>query len=138
MQYTRFFLMHYIQLNTTMTKQTEFLAMWCNEGLECIIDLTAYKEDHDAWEKRKMWQVLKDETLHDIEPTLPLRQMILRAKVNSQRVYEIYTFAATDGISKKQIEDLFVTNPQYIVDFIRKNGNKVYSDWVAKERVVIR
>jgi hypothetical protein len=36
----------------------QFLIMWCNEGLECCIDIT---ED----EQRRMWQQLKGERVSE-------------------------------------------------------------------------
>lgn len=116
--------------------KSDFLAMWSSEGLECVIDLSAWKQKVDIWEKSEIWSILKEEA-HGIAPSIPLKQMILRARVNSQRVYEIYTFTVTDGITKQDVEELFATSPQYIVDFIRKNGYKVYSDYSNQTAKVI-
>lgn len=105
----------------------KFLASWCSEGLETLYDLT-------AWEKENIWRVLKEETVSDA-PKLNL--MIMRARANSQRQYEIYIFE-TDNVGKNEVSNLFETSPQFIVDFIRKNGSKIYSDYSPNSKKVIQ
>lgn len=117
-------------------KTTDFLAMWCNEGLECLFNLTEFKKDHDNWEKSVIWDTLKESKMRDIEPTIPLKMMILRAQFNQHREYEIYTFTASRGVDEKEVRTLFNTNPQFIVDFIRKNGSKVISHKEKNRRVI--
>lgn len=104
-----------------------FLVMWDQYGLEAIFDLNDWQARTDAWEKETIFSVLKEEP-HSPAPKIPLRHIILRAQVNSERHYEIYTFIADKGITEKDIRGLFDENPQYIVDFIRKNGFKIYSN----------
>jgi hypothetical protein len=62
--------------------------------------------------------------------------MILRAKVNSQRHYEIYQFAA-EGLDIEDIKITFETDPQFLVDHIRKNGKKIFSDKFEPSKVLI-
>ena len=61
--------------------------------------------------------------------------LLLRARVNSQRQYEIYEFNST--LSYTELKDAFNTSPQPIVEWIRKNGVKVYSDYIKSDRKVI-
>lgn len=116
-------------------KARHFLAMWDMQGLECIFDITKLKEERDNWEKKKIWQVLKEEQLHDIEPTIPLNLMILRARVNAQRHYEIYEF--NSYLSKEELEEVFDSDPQPLVEWIRENGYKVYSNYVQRKKCLI-
>jgi hypothetical protein len=103
--------------------------MWCNEGLECCIDIT---ED----EQRRMWQKLKGETVS--ESKIPnLNHMMLRARVNSQRHYEIYVCDAVDGITAEDIRDMFEANPQTAADTIRRLGHCLHSDRATNDRVLI-
>lgn len=104
-------------------------------GLECIFDITKLKEDHDTWEKAKIWRVLKEEKVDVPAPTIPLRELILRAKFNSQRSYEIYEFNST--LSESELREEFARDPQPVVNWIRENGYKVYSDYVKQERKMI-
>jgi hypothetical protein len=112
--------------------------MWCNEGLECIYDVAAAKQEIENWEKETIFSILKEENYAGPKPNpIPLNQMILRARMNSQRSYEIYEFNSALDIDG--VKELFKTDPQIVVDWIRKNGYKTYSDYVdEKSRVVIR
>ena len=107
----------------------QFLIMWCNEGLECCIDLT---ED----EQQRMWERLKGEPVS--ESAIPNYQhLLLRARVNSQRHYEIYSIEATDGITAEDIQDMFEANPQTAADTIRRLGHCLHSDRSEKYKVAI-
>ena len=107
----------------------QFLIMWCNEGLECCIDIT---ED----EQRRMWQQLKGERVS--ESAIPnYNHLLLRARYNSQRHYEIYSVAATDGITAEDIQDMFEASPQSAADTIRRLGHCMHSDRATKDRVLI-
>jgi len=107
----------------------QFLIMWCNEGLECCIDVT---ED----QQRRMWQKLKGEQVS--ESTIPNYQhLLLRARYNSQRRYEIYTCKATDGITAEDIREMFEADPQGAADTIRRLGHCLHSDRAERQRVVI-
>jgi hypothetical protein len=107
----------------------QFLIMWCNEGLECCIDVT---ED----QQRRMWQKLKGEQVS--ESTIPNYQhLLLRARYNSQRHYEIYSVEATDGINAEDIREMFEADPQGAADTIRCLGHCLHSDRATKNRVLI-
>lgn len=113
----------------------KLIAMWDNTGLECLINVTKHEKELDIWEKKKMISVLKEESLLELKPKIPLREMIIRARANNQRHYEIYGFTST--ISEKDVRDMFKREPQFIVDWIRENGVKIYSDRVKTKDVVI-
>ena len=107
----------------------QFLIMWCNEGLECCIDVT---ED----QQRRMWQKLKGEQVS--ESAIPnYNHLLLRARYNSQRHYEIYSVEATDGITAEDIQDMFEASPQTAADTIRRLGHCLHSDRAQKNRVAI-
>ena len=107
----------------------QFLIMWCNEGLECCIDITAE-------EQRRMWQKLKGEPMS--ESAIPnYNHLLLRARFNSHRHYEIYSVEATDGISAEDIREMFEASPQSAADTIRRLGHCLHSDWAQKNRVLI-
>ena len=107
----------------------QFLIMWCSEGLECCIDVT---ED----QQRRMWQKLKGEPVS--ETAIPNYQhLLLRARFNNQRHYEIYSVEATDGITAEDIREMFEANPQSAADTIRRLGHCLHSDRAERHRVVI-
>ena len=104
----------------------KFLAMWDCNGLECLFDITDL--EHDA-----MISGLKNEAF---KTPFNLTMMMMRARFNNQRSYEIYTFETEPDIDYDCIKDMFDNTPQTIVNAIRKNGNKIYSDYTAKEKVI--
>lgn len=112
-----------------------FIAMWCNEGLECIYDGHQAQGIIAEWEKEYLVATLKDGECRARPNPIPLNMMILRARFNSQREYEIYGFNTT--LTMKQVKDVFKKNPQTIVDVIRTTGNQIYSDYTSKERKLI-
>lgn len=107
----------------------QFLVVWDNLGLEFCVDVT---ED----QQRRMWQKLKGEPVS--ESRIPNYQhLLLRARYNSQRHYEIYTVEVTDGITAEDIKDMFEANPQSAADTIRRLGHCMHSDRAEKQRVAI-
>lgn len=101
------------------------MVVWDMLGLETLFNLT-------EWEKKTTWAILKDEP----KPNSPnLNAILLRAKINIHRKYEIYIFSSIE-LTEESIRDCFDNNPQFIVDFIRKNGNKIYSDYSTTNQVI--
>jgi hypothetical protein len=83
-----------------------------------------------------MWQKLKSEPMS--ESAIPnYNHLLLRAKVNSHRHYEIYTVEATDGITAEDIREMFEASPQTSADTIRRLGHCLHSDRAERNRVLI-
>ena len=78
---------------------------------------------------------MKEERPEPPPPHVPLQMLILRARYNSQRHYEIYTFDSE--LSEEDIKETFVSAPQVIVDAIRNVGHELYIDRVLKKTQVI-
>lgn len=97
-------------------KSRKFLAMWCNQGLECLIDFTKVEED----------AIIAGLSGESYTPPVSLEILKLRAMVNQQRHYEIWAF--TSEIPEVSILELFSTSPQTIADAIRGCGHQIYSD----------
>jgi hypothetical protein len=106
-----------------------FVVVWDNTGLEYVGNVT---ED----EQRRVWGKLKGKPVGTALPNL--NHMILRARYNPQRHYEIYQVEATDGITADDIRDMFAASPQTAADTIRRLGHCYFSDRVQEDRVVIR
>lgn len=107
----------------------QFLVVWDQLGLECCIDVT---ED----QQRRMWESLQGK--HVSDSRIPnINHIMLRARFNSQRHYEIYTVEATDGITAEDIRDMFEASPQTAADTIRRLGHCIHSDRAERDRVLI-
>lgn len=100
--------------------------MWDCNGLECLFDIT----DHDG---DAMMAGLKGETF---KVPYNISMMLMRARFNSQRSYEIYTFSTDSTLDYDEVRALFESDPQTIVNSIREQGNMIFSDYTAKKKVI--
>ena len=116
-------------------KANHYLAMWDMQGLECLFDVDLHMNKYNEWEKQKVVSILKEEQVPIQPQGIPLQMLILRARANSQRTYEIYEFNST--VKYDELKEAFNDNPQPIVEWIRENGKQVYSDYVKQERKMI-
>ena len=95
---------------------TTFMLVWDMHGLESCINITEI-------EHKKVLNTLsgaKDET------SVPLNLMLLRARVNSQRHYEIYAVTVDESITENDLVTMFKDSPQTSADLIRERGHKIY------------
>lgn len=105
--------------------------MWDMLGLECVFSIDDAKKVIDNFNKEKVWKILKEESIDCKPPNpIPLALLIVRARANSHRNYEIYSFQTY--LSERQVRKTFAANPQPIVEWIRENGNKIYSDYIKQ------
>lgn len=115
-----------------------FIASWDEEGFECLQDIT--KNHPDVWEKADLIDILsskKDKPSKN--PFLEqLSMMKMRARCNTHRFPEIYAFKADDDITEEQVHAWRDSDPQGLVDWIRKNGVEVVSHRRSEARVQIR
>jgi hypothetical protein len=107
----------------------QFVVVWDNTGLEYIGDITLD-------EQQRTWSALKGEPLKYTIPNIS--HLMLRARYNTQRHYEIYIVTATDGITADDIRDMFEADPQASADTIRRIGQCVHSDRAREDSIVIR
>ncbi len=110
----------------------QFVISWCQEGLEGIVPITDL-------EKEESWNILQGKQATGRINQI-INMMVLRAKVNSQRRYEVYAIDATDGITEDDLRSLFETSPQTAADLIRERGTMIFSDRVNRndKNIVIR
>lgn len=112
------------------------LASWCSDGFECLQDVTNLYPDN--FEKEQIIQALKGTTVK-INPLYhQISSMMLRARYNSQRRYEIYLFTTEDSVEFKDVEDWMIADPQNLVDWIRKNHySKIHSDYNPNKTSIV-
>lgn len=126
-----------LQPKQCMRRKNKFLAVWDMNGLETLYNLTAWEKRVKNWEKGHIFRILKEEQ-KSAPPSAPnLNLILLRARVNSQRQYEVYIFEA-DTISEQDILEMFDKDPQVIVDSIRDAGVKIYSDYTPQPKQLIQ
>ena len=122
-------------MRSSKKKTTRFVAMWDMHGLEALINVTKIEKEHEQWEKENIFRILKEQDPTSKPKHVPLDQMILRARVNSQRCYEIYAFDSV--LTEEDIRETFESDPQVMADAIRNIGYKFYSDRANKKQQVI-
>ena len=111
----------------TMSKTNQYLAVWDCYGLESLFNVTQYM-------KECTYNTLMELPLPE---SIPLNHLLLRARNNMQRNYEIYVFDVEEDITETMLRESFEAAPQGIVDYIRKNGHQIYSDRVVEDKRVI-
>lgn len=96
-----------------------FLLSWCNEGFECIQDIT--DQHPDNWSKLQVMEALKGNTPPPNPLNTQLNHMNLRARMNSHRDYEIYVQHADDSISEQDLVEWSTRDPQGLADWVREH-----------------
>ena len=124
-------------------KNNLFLLSWDMTGLETVLDLTTLEKLRVEEEKIRMMQILSDPDARDpgdqtgAALNRAVQGILLRARVNSQRHYEVYTIQTDPGISERDMWELFNSNPQHAAELVRERGNMLYSDRIRKPTQVI-
>jgi hypothetical protein len=111
-----------------MTQGNTFLLSWDCNGREAVVNVS-------AMDAERTWATLQDKPGPNLNSIV--NGIMLRARYNSQRHYEIYTVNMDDSISEQDVRDMFETSPQAMADLIRERGHKMYSDRVDHSQVKI-
>jgi len=110
-----------------------YLISWDMTGLEAVIPITQYEQ----WDRDNTFRILKDEPTARNPLDSIMQGMLLRARFNNHRCYEIYAIDCVDEISESDIRHMFATDPQASADLIRDRGQRLYSDRVNQRQVAI-
>lgn len=107
----------------------QFMVSWDCNGLEVCCDVTAAQQ-------RAVWEQLRGEL--PSESGIPsLGHLVLRARYNPQRHYEIYVVDAVEGITEDDIRTMFNESPQTAADTIRRLGKCLHSDRATDKPVIV-
>lgn len=98
-----------------------FVVSWCCEGLEGIIPVSDL-------ERQETFNILAGKPVTGGSVGHHVNSMILRARFNPQRFYEVYAISAQRGISADDIREMFEADPQSAADLIRERGQQLFSD----------
>ena len=112
-----------------------FVISWDQLGLEAIVNVSEI-------EKEEVWEALTatEENLRQGRPSKIshiVSSMMLRAKFNSHRHYEIYAIDVSGEIGEQDLRDLFEQDPQTAADLVRSRGRQLYSDRVRTNQIKI-
>ena len=96
-----------------------FLLSWDMLGLDSVVNITDL-------EKEAAWAALQDQKSRSLGSVV--NAVLLRARANSQRHYEVYTVTMESDITEQDVREMFESDPQGMADLIRERGHKIYSD----------
>ena len=105
----------------------DFLLSWDCYGLEALIDISGKR-------KSATFATLANKPLPELPELTPI---LLRARMNPQRNYEVYALVCDPDITEATLRAMFKDDPQGTVDLIRERGVKLYSDRKSGNRRVI-
>jgi hypothetical protein len=84
----------------------------------------------DDAEKSRVWKTLEtgqdpgNQFLRDLHHWVSA--LTMRARLNSQRNYEIYSVHVTPEITEQYMRDAFETDREHTIKLIRERGHKIY------------
>lgn len=110
-----------------------FVFAWDQYGIESIVPITKYEN----WDKQNLMNLLGDKPIQRNPLNDVVRNLILRARLNSQRHYEIYAIDCSSELDEEFWREQWQEQPQFTADLIRERGHKIYSDRVENEKVLI-
>lgn len=122
---------------------SKYLLSWDMYGLEALIPLDPLLAKVKERDQELLFKRITDpEGNHHNEAIAEINRhvnyLMMRARYNSQRHYEIYCVDTSDEITEDWLRDMFTTNPQGTVDLIRERGEKIYSDRMQEDQIAIR
>jgi hypothetical protein len=127
-------------------KHSTWLLSWCSEGLEAVVNVDEYQSRHLDQERQAMWDTLSAEDPENVkqgttagqEFSQLVNRILMRARVNSHRHYEVYAIGMPAGTTEDDIKAMFDgSGAQYIVDLIREKGTRYYSDRATQKARIL-
>lgn len=117
-----------------MKHNKTFILSWDCHGLECCREIGEKMEQARQRDQEVLLELIKDPDQNPANtPMREINQLInilmLRARTNSQRSYEIYTVTTDPEITEQSLTQSFQESPSTMADLIRNRGIKIYSDY---------
>ena len=110
-----------------------FIFSWCNEGIESIIPITQYEH----WDKQNLMNMLAEKPTQRNPLDTIVRNLLLRARFNSQRHYEIYAIDCDKDLDEQFWREQWAEHPQFTAELVRERGHKLFSDRATKNAVIV-
>ena len=103
----------------TTSKSRVYICMWDENGFETLKDCT-------SWERDTFLATIAG---RDLKPApVNLQAMMMRARFNPQRAYEIWTFNTEESLDEDTLWRYAEETPQALVDMIRNRGKQLYAN----------
>jgi hypothetical protein len=111
-----------------MFEGKQWLVYWDSNGFESIIDVGTQLE------KEAFDLLVHDKRMSQGISSI-YNTMTMRARFNPQRSPEIWTFTSTEDITEESLREVADNDPQWLVDWVRKNGHKMYGSASQTARI---
>lgn len=110
-----------------------FLFAWDQLGIESIVPISQYERiDID-----NTMRMLADKPTVRNPLDHILRAILLRARFNSHRHYEVYSIDCSEEMDEKFWREQWDEYPQETADLIRSRGYKLFSDRAQSDSIKI-
>ena len=101
-----------------------FIFSWTMNGIESIVPITQYEE----FDKSNLFNMIAGKKVEKNPIDSIVRNILLRARVNNHRHYEVYAVECAIDLDEKFWWKQWDEEPQYTAELIREKGHKLYSD----------
>lgn len=116
-----------------MATKNAFIFSWDNLGIESIIPITQYEHV----EQQNLIRILSEKPIERNPLDSIVQRLIMRARFNPQRHYEIYAIDCTEEMNEEFWREQWEEYPQATAELIRERGHKLYSDRAETHKVRI-
>jgi len=101
-----------------------YIFSWDQYGIESIIPTT----EHEHFEQQNLINILSDKPCIRNPLISIIQNLILRARYNPQRYYEIYAIDCSKDLSADFWREQWQECPQETADLVRSRGVKIFSN----------
>jgi len=116
-----------------MATKNAFIFSWDHMGIESIVPISQY----EYIEQQNLIRILSEKPTERNPLDSIVQRLIMRAKFNSQRHYEIYAIDCTEEMDEKFWHKQWEEHPQFTAELIRERGHKLYSDRANTKQIKI-
>jgi hypothetical protein len=110
-----------------------YIFAWDNTGIEAVIPITQYEQ----YDRDNTMRILNDQPTIRNPLNSIIQMLIIRAKANPQRHYEIYSVDCNIELDEAWWREQWESDPQGCANLVRERGIKMYSDRADKSKQVI-
>jgi hypothetical protein len=114
-----------------MTKNA-YIFSWDQLGIEAIIPISQY----ELLDKQNLINILSEKPVERNPLNGIMRSLLLRARFNPHRHYEIYAVDCSEDMDEKFWREQWEEYPQATAELIRERGHKIYCDRASKKPVI--
>lgn len=129
-------------INMAKKQSKCFILVWDMYGLESVVPVSEIEATMHAVEQQRLIDILSDPHLRDTHrsPGRTLNEIVgallMRARINSQRCYEVYSIHVDSSIDADTLRTMFENDPQGSAELIRNRGSKIWCGRQTKKQLI--